>query len=415
VLRYKGKTVDPRDVLRELPVAAILTGRIHQRGGELSITAELVDARDLSRLWGEQYDQKLANILAVQDDISQKISERLRQRLTGEEQGRLKKRYTDNAEAYQLYLKGRYHWYKFTPEGYEKSLEYYQQAIARDPAYALAYAGLADTYVSMGYEGLLPPQEALPKVEAAARRALEIDDQLGEAVYCRGAVLNYQWKLAEAEKEWRRASELSPGNVAVRRFLAQLMRNQGRFDEAIAEMRRAHELDPLSAETTKGLGALFFWAGRTDEAIAQYKQALELDPDAASVHDMLADAYARKGIDAEALAEKQRSFRLGGDEETAASLGRDYEAMGYRKAMQALARRDLGAMLEHAKEAYVPPMAFAYLYAALDENDHALEWLEKAYEERAPWMTYIKTDPQFERLRADPRFVRLLQRIGFDQ
>jgi tetratricopeptide (TPR) repeat protein len=203
------------------------------------------------------------------------------------------------------------------------------------------------------------------------------------------------------------------GHVPVRRFLAQVLRNQGRFDEAIVEMRRAQELDPLSAETTKGLGALYFWAGRTDEAIAQYKQALELDPDAASVHDLLADAYARKGMDAEALAEKQRYFRLAGDEDTAATLGRDFAAMGYRKAMQALARRDLEAMQARAKEAYVSPMAFAYLYATLDEKDHAFEWLEKAYAERSPWMAYIKTDPQFERLRPDPRFVRLLQRIGF--
>jgi serine/threonine-protein kinase len=413
VLRYKGKTVDPRDVLRELPVAAILTGRIQQRGGELSITAELVDTRDLSRLWGEQYDQKLTNILAVQDDISQKISERLRRQLTGEEQGRLRKRYTENAEAYQLYLKGRYHWYKFTPEGYEKSLEYYQEAIARDPAYALAYAGLADTYVSMGYEGLLPPQEALPRIEAATRRALEIDDQLGEAHTSLGSAHNMQWRFPEVEKEWRRAIELNPGYVPARRFLAQTLRTQGRFDGAIAEMRRAQELDPLSVETTKTLGSVFFWAGQTDEAIAQYQKALELDPDAASVRDLLADAYARKSMDAEALAEKQRHFRLSGDEDTAASLGRDYAVMGYRGAMQALARRDLEAMQERAKEAYVSPMAFAYLYAALDEKDHALEWLEKAYEERSPWLSFIKNDPQFEGLRADPRFARLLQRIGF--
>jgi serine/threonine-protein kinase len=414
VLRYKGRAVDPREVVKELPVAAILTGRIQQRGGELSITTELVDTRDLSRLWGEQYDQKLTSILAVQDDISQKITERLRKRLTGEEQGRLRKRYTDNAEAYQLYLKGRYHWYKFTPEGYEKSLDYYQQAIAKDPAYALAYTGLADTYVSMAFEANQPPADMFPKIEAASRRALELDEDLGEAHMSLASIFNYSCHFRDAEKEYRRAVELVPGNVPVRRFLAQVLRNQGRFDEAIAEMRRAQELDPLSAETTKGLGALYFWAGRTDEAIVQYKQALELDPDAASVHDLLADAYARKGMDREALAEKQRYFRLGGAEDTAATLGRDSAAMGYRRAMQALARRDLEAMQESAKEAYVSPMAFAYLYAALDEKDHAFEWLEKAYAERSPWMAYIKTDPQFEGLRADPRFTRLLQRIGFD-
>ena len=414
VLRYKGKAVDPQEVLRELPVAAILTGRILQRGNDLSVTTELVDTRDRSRLWGEQYDQKVTNLLAVQDDIAQKISEHLRQRLTGEEQGRLKKRYTDNAEAYQLYLKGRYHWYKFTPEGYEKSLEYYQQAIDKDPAYALAYSGLADTYVSMIYEGLLPPGDLFPKIEAATRKALEIDEGLGEAHMSLASIFNYTWRFRDAEKEYRLAIELSPGYVPVRRFYAQRLRAQGRFDEAVAEMRRAQELDPLSVETNKTLGAVLFWAGRTDEAIAQYKRTLELDPDAPSVHDLLADAYGRKGLDGEALSEKQRYFRLSGDEDTAATLGRDSAVMGYRRAMQALARRDLEGMQERAKEAYVSPMAFAYLYAALDEKDHALEWLEKAYAERSPWMSFLKNDPQFEALREDPRFGRLLQRIGFE-
>jgi serine/threonine protein kinase/Tfp pilus assembly protein PilF len=413
VVRYKGRAVDPKEVVHDLHVGAVLTGRVVQRGDSVAIHAELVDAQDGRRLWGEQYDAKLTGLLTIQDDIAKKISEQLRRRLTGEEERRLTKRYTENTEAYQLYLKGRYYWYKFTPEGYEKSLEYYRQAIDKDPAYALAYCGLADTYLSMLFEGLQPPQDLLPKAEAANHKALEIDDALGEAHMGLASLAHAQWNFTTAAREYPRAIELSPGFVPAHRFYAQVvLRNQGRFDEAIAEMRRAQELDPLSAETNKTLGATLFWAGRTDEAIAQYKKTLELDPNAADVHDLLADAYARKEMHREALAEKQRSLTLEGDEDTAAGLGRDYSTMGYRGAMQALARRDLEAMNEHAKEAYVSPMTFALLYASVGDKDHAFEWLEKAYTEHHPWMGNLRFDPQFEGLRDDPRFNSLLKRVG---
>ena len=281
VLRYKGKPVDVQEVVRELPVAAILTGRILQRGNNLLVTTELLDTRDRSRLWGEQYDQKVTDILAVQDDIAQKISAYLRQRLTGEERRRLQRRYTDNAEAYQLYLKGRYHWYKFTPEGYEKSLEYYQRAIDNDPTYALAYAGLADTYLSMATRAFCLRASSLPKAEAATSKALEIDDELGEAHSTLATISGQPMEVRRSREGVPAGDRAEPRVRSGEEVLRLQLRNQGRFEEAIAEMRRAQELDPLSVETNKTLGAVLFWAGRTDEAIAQYKKTLELDPDAA--------------------------------------------------------------------------------------------------------------------------------------
>ncbi len=413
VLRYKGRSVDPQEVVRELPVAAILTGRILQHGDDLSVTAELVDARDRSRLWGEQYDQKATNLLAVQDDISQKISEHLRQHLTGEEQGRLKKRYTDDAEAYQLYLKGRYHWEQFTPEGYEKSLEYFQQAIDKDPNYALAYAGMAQTLGAMTIEGLITPRQGREQAQAALGKALAIDDTLPEAHLSMAVVTASDWRWPAAEKEFKRALDLNPALIAARRYYAQNLRNLGRWDQAIQLMKRELELDPLSVETNNNLGQLYYWARRDDEAIEQFRKTLEIDPNAASVHDALADALARKKLFPQALASKRRSLVLGGDDEGADTLGSDETADGYRKGIRALARKQLTLLEGQSKESYISPMAFAQLYTALGDKERAFAWLEQAYQERSPWLAYIVNDPAFDSLRPDPRFGELVRRVGF--
>ena len=359
VLRYKGKTVDLQEVVSDLPVAAILTGRILQRGDELSITTELVDTRDRSRLWGEQYDQKVTSLLAVQDDIAQKISDHLRQRLSGEEQGRLKKRYTDNAEAYQLYLKGRYHWEQFTPEGYEKSLEYFQQAIDKDPNYALAYAGIAQTLAAMTVEGLLPPKQGQEQAQAALAKALALDDTLAEAHSAKAVWSYMDWRWPAAEKEFERALELNPALASTRRYYAHCLRNLGRFEQAIQMMKRELELDPLSVETNTNLGQLYSWAKRYDEAIEQFRKTLEIDPNAAGAHDALSDALARKGLYAEALEAKRRSLVLAGDDEAAHTLGSEGTAEGYQKAIRALAREHLALFEELSRQTYVSPMAFA--------------------------------------------------------
>jgi serine/threonine-protein kinase len=413
VLRYKGKTVDPQEVARELPVAAILTGRILQRGNDLSITTELVDTRDRSRLWGEQYDQKATNLLAVQDDIAQKISEHLRQRLTGEEQGRLKKRYTDNAEAYQLYLKGRHHWDQQTPEGYEKSLEYFQQAIDKDPNYALAYTGIANTFVAMTIEGLLPPKQGQEQAQAAIAKAFALDDTLAEAHQVMAVATAADWRWPAAEKEFRRALELNPALISTRRYYAMHLRNLGRWEQAIHHYKKELELDPLSVETNTNLGQLYSWAKRCDEAIEQFHKTLEIDPNASGVHDALSDVLARKRLFPEALAAKRRSLVLAGDDEAADTLGTEGTADGYQKGIRALARKHLTVLEDVSKEAYVSPMAFAQLHTILGEKDRAFAWLEKAYEERSPWVAFLANDPGFETLRPDPRFAELVRRVGF--
>ncbi len=413
VLRYKGRTVDPQEVVRALPVAAILTGRILQRGDQLSVTTELVDTRDGSRLWGEQYDQKLTNLLAVQDDISQKISEHLRQRLTGEERERFKKRYTDNAEAYQLYLKGRYHWEQFTPEGYEKSLAYYQQAIDKDPNYALAYAGSGHTLAAMTIEGLLPPNEGHEQAQAALAKALAIDDTLAEAHLAMAVSNSSDWRWPAAEKEFQRALDLNPALTQTRRSYARYLRNLGRWEQAIQMMKRELELDPLSVETNTNLGQIYYWAKRYDEAIEQFRKTLEIEPNAAGAHDALSEALARKGLFQEALAAKRRSLVLAGDDEAADILGTEGTAEGYQKGIRALARKQFTLFEEVSKEAYVSPMGFAQLHTILGEKERAFAWLEKAYEERSPWMAYMANDPAFEALRSDPRFADLVRRVGF--
>lgn len=399
---------------KDLKVAALVIGRIVPQGDRLSISVELVSTRDRTRMWGDQYNTKLTDILSVQQEISTRVSDRLRGRLSAADEKRVHKRYTQNGSAYEAYLKGRYYWYKFTPEGYEKSLEYYREAIQKDPAYALAYAGLTDTYISIGYSGLQPPQDALHKGEAAAAKAMEIDDSLAESHFSTAQVkMTKYWDWPGAEKEFRRAFRDQPSYVYARRFCAQYLRCfERRGDDAIAEMKRAQELDPLNVETNKTLGAVSYWARRFDPAIEQYRKTLELDPNAADVHDLLSDVCARKGQLAEAVAEKQQALRLYGDEEAAALLGREYAASGYENAVRMLAQRSLDDYRERAKETYVSPMAFAYLYAAIGDKDAALAWLEKAYGERAPWLLFVGADPQFDGLRSDPRFAELLKRWG---
>ncbi len=412
VVRYRGRPVDPKEIVRDLGVGAILTGRVVQRGDSISIHAELVDTRDGRRIWGEQYDAKMTGILTVQDDIAEKISDQLRSRLTGDERQRLTKRYTENTEAYQLYLKGRYYWNKFTREGYDKSLEYYRQAIDKDSTYALAYAGVADTYVSLLWEGYLRAAEALPKIEAASKKALEIDASLGEAHLSRGSLLLTQWDSVSALKEYHRAVELTPGFLTGRRFYANALRSMRRFDEAIAEMRQAQELDPLSVETNEGLGATYYQAGRYDDAIAQLKKTLEIEPNYGRAHELLAEVYGRKGMQKEAVAEWQQTFVLNGDKEGAEALGEDFKALGFEAVMRQLYHSTLDSFKETAKTGYLSPLNFVAPYAKLGDKDQAFAWLDKAYAERSPWLVFLRSDPDFDNLRSDPRFDALVRRVG---
>lgn len=412
VLRYKGRDVDVQAVGSELKVEAILLGRLVQRGAGWSLTVELVSARDRSRLWGEKYDTSVGDLLAVQQEIATRLSAELRLQLTAQERQRLAKRYTDNAEAYQLYLKGRYHWYRFTPEDYEKSLQYYREALRHDSRYALAFAGIAGVHVTMAYEGLVSPREVNRASEAAALKALELDDTLGEAHDALAEVMfAHHWNWSAAEEEFKRAQALS-NDPAIRRFYGHFLRAMGRWEEAIAEMQAALALDPISVETSKALGATYFWAGHHEQAIEQYLKTLELEGNHAQTHDLLADAYEARRRYPEALAERRTYLTLEGALEAAEALGTDASEAGYREAMRTLHRHYLAALEQASVSQYVSPMQFALTYVALGEKDQAFAWLEKAYDERAPWLASLKSDPAFDPIRPDPRFAALVKRVG---
>lgn len=409
VLRYKGKQIDPQAIGRELNVRAVLMGRLTKQGDSLVITAELVDVRDNRRLWGEQYNRKLSEILDVQDDISREISGRLRLRLAGEPP-QLIKRHTSNAEAYQLYLKGRYFWNKRSEEGVRKGIEYLQQAIDADPLYSLAYAGLADCYIVLGAPlNALPPKEAFLKAKAAATKALEIDDTLAEAYATLGVVKQrFEWDPEGAAQDFRRAIELNPTYATAHQWYAINFEILGQPDAAIVEAQRAYELDPLSLIINARLGHNYYYARRYDQAIEQYKKTLELDPNFAIAHSRLGWAYAQKGMHREAVEEFLMAYTLSGESsETVAALKQAFTESG----MRGYWRKALELEQEKAKHRYVSAYESAVLYARLDEKEQAFKWLEKAYEERSSGLVYLKVDPSLDSLRHDPRFADLLRRI----
>lgn len=410
VFRYKGKRIDPQEVARELGVRAVLTGEITQRGDTFIIRTELIDTTRDAQLWGEQYNRKLSDILAVQEDISREISDKLQLRLTGEGQTWLTKRHTGNAGAYQLYLKGRYFWNKRTEEGVQKGIEYLQQAIESDPGYALAYAGLADCYIVLGAPlNALPPGEAFLEAKAAATKALEIDDTLAEAHATLGVVKQrFDWDPEGAAKEFRRAIELNPGYATAHQWYAINFEIMGRHDEAIAEAQRAYELDPLSLIINARLGHSYYFARRYDQAIEQYRKTLELDPNFTIAHARLGWAYEQKGLHSEAIEEFLKADALSGKSPaTVTALKQAFAASG----MRGYWRKALELEREKAKHRYVSAYEIAALYARLNEREQAFEWLEKACEERSSGLVYLKVEPSFDSLRHHPRFADLLRRI----
>lgn len=407
VFTYKGKTIDPRTVGHDLNVEAVVTGRVLLQGNSLVIRTALVKVADGSELWGEQYNRKLADVLTIQEEISREISKKLQLRLTGEEEKLVTKQYTANSEAYQLYLRGRYYWYKDNPNDLQKGMDYFKQAIEKDPNYALAYVGLADTYNYMAYEGLMPPAEGFEKSEAAIKKALQIDNSLEEAYIPLSEISDGRWDWIKADEYGRRAKNA----YGLRMYSSHLM-IIGKQKESIVVMKRALELDPLSLITNKSLGARYFWAGQYDKAIEQLQKTIELDPNYPDAHDLLADVYARKGMYKEATDEEKKSLNLAGDTEGASTLEEDYKKYGYQQAKHLQLQSYLEYLNEAAKEQYVSPLNFAQTYALLNEKDKAFEWLEKCYQERSPWLAFLATDPQYDNLRSDPRFKDLLRRVG---
>jgi tetratricopeptide (TPR) repeat protein len=390
-------------------------GRLIQRGDDVSVSAELVDAREDKQLWGEQYSRKLADIVSVQQDIATAISGNLRVRLTSEEKTRSAKTYAANPEAYQLYLNGRYHANKGTYDGLMKGNEYFQQAIAKDPNYALAYAGLADSYVQLGgWLTYLPPSEAGPKAKAAAMKALELDDSLAEAhAALARAQYFYGWDWPSAEREFKRAVELNPNSAISHHGYSELLLARARFDESIAEAMRALELDPLSPRIVEDLGYAYLVMRRYDESIAQYQKALDLDPNAAWIRHDMVFAYALKGAYAQAIAEydkipEQAKVVAAENQLVANGLGWVYAVSGRRADALKIAK-ELKDLSSHA---YVDFYQVAEIYAGLGDKDEAFRLLEKAYEEHSSNMPFLAVDPFWYGIRSDPRYADLLRRMG---
>ena len=415
---YKQREIEPKKVARELGVEALVMGRVIQRGDDLSVSAELVDAREDKQLWGEQYKRKLAEITSVQQDIATAISGNLRVRLTSEEKTRSAKTYVANPEAYQLYLNGRYHANKGTYDGLMKGIEYFQQAIAKDPNYALAYASLADSYVELGgWLTYLPPSEAGPKARAAAMKALELDDSLGEAhAALARAQYYFGWDWPSAEREFKRAVELNPNSAISHHGYSELLLVRARFDESIAEGMRALEIDPLSPQIVADLAYTYLVMRRYDEAIAQQRKALDLDPNAAWIRHDMAHAYTLKGAYAQAIAEEdkipvQAKVVAAENKLIASGIGWIYAVSGRRADALKIAQQ----FKDLASHAYVDFYQVAEIYAALGDKDEAFRLLEKAYEEHSSNMPFLAVDPFWDGIRSDPRYADLLRRMGLPQ
>jgi eukaryotic-like serine/threonine-protein kinase len=412
--RYKRREIEPQKVAKELGVDALVTGRVVQRGDDLSVSAELVDAREDKQLWGEQYSRRLADVVSVQKEIATAISGNLRVRLTSEEKTRLAKSSATTPEAYQLYLKGRYHANQTTAAELKKGIEYFQQAIDQDPGYALAYAGLADSYSALGGGWMyLPPTDSFPKAKAAAMKALQLDDTLAEAHAALAYVDFFDWDWPSAEQEFKRAIELNPNSALSHDRYAECLKTRLRFSESISEAQRAQELDPLSPEILAQLGNVYLMAQRYDESIAQYQKALDLNPNLPVVRSMLAMAYAMKHMYPQALAEydkiaDQDKVTASGNQFVAGTLGWVYAVSGRRTDALKIAQE----FRELSTHAYVDFYWSGVIYAGLGDKDDAFRLLEKSYQEHAATLPYLAVDPFWYGMHSDPRYADLLRRMG---
>jgi eukaryotic-like serine/threonine-protein kinase len=408
VFRHKGKEEDPQKAGRDLKVRAVLMGRVVQRGDSLNVQAELMDVDSGAQLWGERYNRKLADLLTVQEEIAKEISERLRLRLTGEEQKRLTMRYTENVEAYQAYLRGRYQLYRYTAEGMRRGIEFLNRAIELEPKYAQAYAGLAEAYVM--YAGdIVASSEALPRARTAAAKALEIDDTLAEAHNAMGMVkYNLEWDWTGAEREFRRAGQLNPNYATAHDWYGSFLALMGRTEEAVRELKRAVELDPLTTGFLTDLGDAYRFGRRPDEAILQHQNTIKLEPNFWPAYLLLAAAYRDKGDFPAALAALQKGRALEDDIQILAIEADVLARSGQSQRARALLRE----VAERSKKTPLAAVFTAIVLGDLGDKDEAFEWLEKGFQERA-FMPFLKSDPGFDSLRSDPRFTDILRRMGF--
>jgi serine/threonine protein kinase/Tfp pilus assembly protein PilF len=413
VMQYKNTDKNIKDIGRELGVTSILEGSIRKEEDNIRITAQLISVEDGFHLWSEIYDRKLERIFAIQNDIAENIVSALKQKLTPEEKERLQKKTTENIEAYNLYLQGRYFWGQRTKVAMPKSVKLFNQAIEIDPNYALAYSGLADCYIAGGGRHLdLSAKEAYARAREAAQKALELDETLAEAHNSLAGVLtSYFWYWERAENEFIRAIELNPSYATARIWYAEHLYSIGRHDVSIQQARLALELDPLSSMISTALGVSLYFGGEYDQAIQQYQRTLTVTPNFQRAIYWLGFGYIKKEMYREGLEQFKLVFDLSGDSVDLAALGYAYAVAGQRNEAEEV----LHQLEELVTQRYVSPVDLAMLHVGLDNNEQAIEYLEKAYEEHADRMSWIKVNPVFDPLRSDPRFQAILQRMNFPE
>ncbi|NOR21506.1 MAG: tetratricopeptide repeat protein [Candidatus Aminicenantes bacterium] len=409
---FKAKDIDIREIGQKLNVETLLEGSVQVAGDRLRISARLSNVDDGYQLWSESYERGLDDVFAVQDDIALKIVKALKIELLDEKETQIVIRYTEDTEAYQLYLKGRYFWNRRTEDGFKKAIDYLEQAIEKDPSYALAYAGLADCYNMLGNYGYLMPKEAYPKAKEAAKKALEIDDTLAEAhASLAWALMDYDWDWEGAEREFKKAIELNPGYATGHQWYAFYLIRIGRHDDSMAEIRLAKELDPLSLVINRNVGTLLFCVRQYDQAIEALQNTLEMDASFSYTHHYLGRAYLQKFMYEEAMAEFQAEMLLEHSDADQIFCGIIKERMGKKGEVQ----RMLDDRIKQSEKEYVPPYYIAWLYLVLGKNDQGFKWLDKAVKERDSELFYLKTDPRLDPIRSDPRFKALLKKVGLDK
>ena len=408
VFRYKGKETDAQTIGKELSVQAVLNGRVTQRGQEISLYVELIDVSLNRAIWSQAYNRKQSDLVSLQSEIARDVSSKLKTKLSGADVAKVEKTYTTNPEAYQLYLKGNFYRTKYTEEGYRKAIEYYQQAIAVDPNYALAYHGIAAAYdFANGF--YLPPNESEPKAKAAASKALELDETLAETHFLLGKIVFwYEWDWATAERHWKRANELDSTYPP---YYPPYLEAMGRLDEAVKAQEGAQQRLPLDLNMSLDLASILLAAGRYDQSIEQTRKALELDPNFWWSYQNLGRAYERKKQYPEAIAALEKARLLDVNPSTLGYLGYVYAAAGKKSEAQKV----LEELKELSKKQYVSPYNIACIYAGLGDKDQAFEYLERAYQERSFFMVLLKTEAVLDNLRPDPRFKAMLKRMNLPE
>ncbi len=411
-MHFKDTQLSAPEIARALGVDAIVEGSVIREGNQIRVHAQLIRGATDEHIWAEEYQREYRSLLALQEEVARSIAERIEISLTPQEQASLGSTHPVDPEAHEDYLKGRYYFNQRTADAVNKSIGFFQQAIASNPSYALAYSGLADAYAMRGFRGGIPQKDALSRAKAAALKAIELDDTLAEPHASLAFIAEtHEWDWATAEREYKRALELNPDDARAHHWYAGYLMYVGRFDDGISEARRARDLDPLSLPVNNALAGRLLVAGRYDEALEQVQKTLELNPHFAPAHQTLGWAYLRSGKPEEAIREFQKALELSGTDDTdlLLDLGFAYATAGNREE----ARRILAKLKKLHERGLVPSGSIAILYGALGALNEAFAWLEKAYQERDPQLTYLKVPGRrFEPLRRDPRFQQLVHRIG---